>query len=116
MNKEEAKQLVRKAHFNIDDPNREGVIAVDKIYDDFEKQQLENIAHLQIANDLIEKLEKKCEGFELRTCETCRWFGEENKRDICIEGVIEDYNFLDERHYEITKTFGCNKWEDKDAI
>ena len=35
MNRDVAKQIIRKAHFNLDDPNREGEIAVDKIYDDF---------------------------------------------------------------------------------
>jgi len=35
ISKEEAKHLIRSAHFNIDDPNKEGEIAVDKIYDSF---------------------------------------------------------------------------------
>lgn len=48
----------------------------------------------------------------MKVCKNCRWYGEENKRDVCMENVIEDYNFLDEKYYDITKDFGCNKWEE----
>jgi hypothetical protein len=50
---------------------------------------------------------------ESRTCGNCKHYTEDNKRDICMEGVIENYNFLDEQYYDLTKDFGCNKWEQK---
>jgi len=96
MNKEEAKQLVRKAHFNIDDPNREGVIAVDKIYDDFEKQQLENIAHLQMANEIIDKLKKKCEWLEKDRC----FLEKESELKVKIENIEKEKAEINKRLQE----------------
>ena len=38
MNREEAQEEIRKAHWNLDDPHRELWQTVDKIYDDFESR------------------------------------------------------------------------------
>lgn len=36
--RDEAKALIRTAHFNIDDPNKAGVQAVDTIFSSFDKE------------------------------------------------------------------------------
>ena len=58
MTRDEAKLIVRKAHFNCDDPNGEGEEAVNRIYDDFEAKTCENCRYLDSymceRNDLNE--------------------------------------------------------------
>lgn len=36
---DEAKALIRKAHFNVDDPNKMGELAVEQIYADFKNKK-----------------------------------------------------------------------------
>ncbi len=81
MKRDEAKQLVRKAHFNIEDPNKMGELAVDKIYDDFES----------------------------RTCENCKHntYEAEFKHNCDHDDVFDSY----EGECLIPYDFSCNRWE-----
>lgn len=106
MIRNEAQELTQKAHWNIDNPISEIRKIVDEIYDDFEKQQLENLAYLQMANSLIEKLQS-------RTCEGCKY------SNIAFDGgnmelMVNDCRKLNIYIYDY-KDFNCSEWRAKDA-
>lgn len=63
MKREESKEIIRKAHFNIDNPNKEGELAVDKIYDYFESKNCKNCKH----HLCVEKSYKICDQLEITT-------------------------------------------------
>lgn len=61
MNKEEAKGILWKSHFNIDDPKKAINSAVDKIYDDFEKEITHRDKTIELLNEEMLKLRKEVE-------------------------------------------------------
>ena len=105
MTREEAKRIIREAHFNIDNPNKEGEIAVDRIYDDFKKKmntaKERSLKQLSDIWDLEDKL-------ELKYCQTCKHY---NDADEFFGGKCKPKNV------NMDKDDGCLKgWEDGKQI
>ena len=63
----EAKKMIRKAHMNFDSPLGEINCAVDKVYDDFEKEK-------SCKGCVKEPIHEK--NYPLECCECSRWYAD----------------------------------------
>ena len=62
-------------------------------------------------NTAMEAIDRICDDFESRTCESCKWYREEYNDKNCISDTVLICELYDISH---GKDFGCNKWEKKD--
>lgn len=97
---------------------------INKIYDDFEKENIELLLKyselqdlsIRIADD-AKKYLTRCFELENRRCENCKYaeavFNKWHCKNETVDKMIIEMDT--ESYLIVDKNFGCNKWEQKDA-